>query len=109
MRRVLALYVQALAAASCLTLRAPIRAPLHVPRRAALPLMNELQKEVEQLLVWRQELLLLQTSWLQKEVELRMVLMLLQTSWLQKDVELRMVLMCLQTSRLQKEVEWQRQ
>ena len=40
-----------LATACCLPLRAPIRAPLraplHVPRRATLPLMNELQKEVE--------------------------------------------------------------
>ena len=53
MRRVLALYVQALAAASCLTLRAPLRAPLHAPRRAALPLMNELQKEVEQRRLFR--------------------------------------------------------
>ena len=52
-RRVLALCVQALAAASCLTLRAPLRAPLHAPRRAALPLMNELQKEVEQRRLFR--------------------------------------------------------
>ena len=36
-------------AASCLTLRAPLQAPLrapHLPRRATPPLMNELQKEV---------------------------------------------------------------
>ena len=43
-------------AASCLTLRAPLQAPLrapHVPRRATPPLMNELQKEVEQRRLFR--------------------------------------------------------
>ena len=43
-------------AASCLTLRAPLQAPLrapHLPRRATPPLMNELQKEVEQRRLFR--------------------------------------------------------
>ena len=57
MKCALALCLSALAAASCLTLRAPLqaphRAPLHAPRRATLPLMNELQKEVEQRRLFR--------------------------------------------------------
>mgnify|MGYP001197386757 FL=1 len=52
MKSALALCVSALAAASCLTIRAPLRAPLHAPRRAT-PLMNELQKEVEQRRLFR--------------------------------------------------------
>ena len=52
MKSALALCLSALAAASCLTIRAPLRAPLHAPRRAT-PLMNELQKEVEQRRLFR--------------------------------------------------------